>query len=947
MRRWDPKSPDTWAQLLGLVAVPMFGIENLPPRPRGNHYLMLDGSEGSFVLSTSAPKALTRGINPIRWAWSANVRHSVVIDATGQFATVRRWDAPQDIEERPVTNEKDARTLFKSFEESNRPPSGQSVIDRGLETFRAIRAAIERRGGSALDVILAFNTLLAWVALHSDTNGDIDIEFADAVREVRHTGQVSFSLQQVSPQLHHFPIGDLARLLRKGDSGSASYLLDAALLIRHASGPLYQEAHRQLLAPASSLTPSDLFPDELFPVGRDLPRTAAASFIHHTPPSLARALLEVALDSLEAEAGDKPLDILDPACGSGVFLIEAFRETWMRHGLSERVALRGFDESDLAIAMADFCLRNVVAESRGYTISLQQQNSLDAADWGAPHIIAMNPPFKAWEDLNAHEREFVERTLGDLHKGRPDLAFAFVVRALNSLKPGGVMAALVPPSFLEGQSAELIRAYILERTDFHVRLIGHFNDFNYFDAAVEPTFIVISRSPRETPIRIVTAKSGSADRAIRALRLGRPVTRARYEIYDVSADVLSPSRWTPLPQHKLRFIESLTINTPHTVSDFFDTYLGIRVGNKGTFIVSERELSRICPRPEEQRFFRPIADRIEAGRIQPSGYIFYPYDTGGELLLRTEQELKGAVPRFYNERLQPAEKLLKERSRYLEWWELTRPVKTWLAAKTPRIISQSFGRAGNFAFDREGQYAVVQGVGWVWKHGEPSEDLMLAYLGLLNSEFFNEVLSCFCPNVRGGQYSLYPQYIKRVPLPSLVNSDLRAPLSNIGRAIFDGRAYNSDAQKELILRAYGLMSNSRTEPGLRNQAGESEDNTASPSPLDARIAELAALREGWFGPGSVPLDPSGLENFKAFLNQALASGGIPAPYIYPTPEGGAQAEWSFPSWEVSATAFFESGVLQLHATHLESDLGREVEIPLASAGAVDSFLAFMSEFTNA
>ena len=64
----------------------------------------------------------------------------------------------------------------------------------------------------------------------------------------------------------------------------------------------------------------------------------------------------------------------------------------------------------------------------------------------------MNPPYVAWEDLDHDDRDIVQRTLGAFHRGRPDLAFAFIVRALEALKPGGVMAALVPRSFLDGQS---------------------------------------------------------------------------------------------------------------------------------------------------------------------------------------------------------------------------------------------------------------------------------------------------------------------------------------------------------------------------------------------------------------------------------------------------------------------------------------------------------------
>src|ERR1043166_8556905 len=178
MEHWDPTRPDAWTDLFSLVAVPVFGPHPGAARPpAGVHSLMLDGSRGSFVLSTEGPPQLLDGPDPVRWAWSANVVHAVAID--GDRAIVRRWDSPVVVKEWPIVRERDARALFRSLQRSHEPPSVQSVIARGLRTFRAVRLAIEKQGGSALDVVLAFNTILAWVAQLPDTESNVHIEFAD------------------------------------------------------------------------------------------------------------------------------------------------------------------------------------------------------------------------------------------------------------------------------------------------------------------------------------------------------------------------------------------------------------------------------------------------------------------------------------------------------------------------------------------------------------------------------------------------------------------------------------------------------------------------------------------------------------------------------------------------------------------------------------------------
>ncbi len=125
-----------------------------------------------------------------------------------------------------------------------------------------------------------------------------------------------------------------------------------------------------------------------------------------------------------------------------------------------------------------------------------------------------------------------------------------------------------------------------------------------------------------------------------------------------------------------------------------------------------------------------------------------------------------------------------------------------------------------------------------------------------------------------------------------------------------------------------------------------EDEMTPLALLDARFAELGELREGWFEPGSPRLDPSGLASFKSFIRQVVTEGITTSPFIYPTPDGGIQAEWSFPSWEVSAKASLTNGVLYLHATHLEGDDIWDTEIKLNAPEVVSSFHKFMNQFAR-
>jgi hypothetical protein len=123
-----------------------------------------------------------------------------------------------------------------------------------------------------------------------------------------------------------------------------------------------------------------------------------------------------------------------------------------------------------------------------------------------------------------------------------------------------------------------------------------------------------------------------------------------------------------------------------------------------------------------------------------------------------------------------------------------------------------------------------------------------------------------------------------------------------------------------------------------------EDEMVAQTPIDERIAQLGNLSTGWFVPESAPLDPHLLDSVRELMARLLADGTVPPPYIYPTPEGAVQAEWSFPAWEVSALV--SATLVLLHATHLESDEGEDVEIPLLERNITDTMRAFILQFSR-
>ena len=147
--------------------------------------------------------------------------------------------------------------------------------------------------------------------------------------------------------------------------------------------------------------------------------------------------------------------------------------------------------------------------------------------------------------------------------------------------------------------------------------------------------------------------------------------------------------------------------------------------------------------------------------------------------------------------------------------------------------------------------------------------------------------------------------------------------------------YDRHDRLEKVLRVSDVV--------LAEELEESDPSGEAIARVNARFDELAALPQGWFDDETPPLEREGLSNVRAFLVEAVKE-GVPAPHVYPTPEGEARAEWSFRGWEVSANFNLVESTVWIHASDLEGDDDRECEIDLSKPDALRDFIAFIETF---
>lgn len=443
-----------------------------------------------------------------------------------------------------------------------------------------------------------------------------------------------------------------------------------SLVLRHVAGRLFQEAHAII-----ETTQYDLFG----PASISTSPTYSPAGAYFTPVPIARLMADWILLRMSLP---KEIAIADYACGSAVFLTEALYAL-ERCGFRGRVRVVGRDKSPQAVRMAKVAVRTAQRDLAMEVIAdIAQADALDS-EWPKTDICLMNPPFRSWERMSTHERDWVQEVSHATY--RPDLSVGFIERAIRALQPGGRLATLVPAGVLASESLSDWREELVHQgTPTLVAVLGEHGLFEHalvnvgilaMENRAESNAAVSRAAPR---VAWSSAESGAASRVIRAIRrsiLEPNDSEPSGNGWSVTATSISawqrrPS-WLPGAGALGALLETIQANTITTVSDLFRVHQGIRTGANPLFIQPADVVKSLPAR--EQRYFKKAVDSASFvdGDIKPQNYVFLaPNNTW-----TTEEELSEALPEFFNRYIRTNQELLKKRTslRGRPYWELAEP----------------------------------------------------------------------------------------------------------------------------------------------------------------------------------------------------------------------------------------------------------------------------------
>ncbi len=424
--------------------------------------------------------------------------------------------------------------------------------------------------------------------------------------------------------------------------------------------------------------------------------------------------------------------VLDPACGSGAFLIEAYDQLFAAYqaanqrleelrghaelfDLSRQILERnlyGVDINEEAIEICRLSLwiktaeRAKVLTDLDHTIRIGNSVIDDpeihpkAFNWceafsevfedGGFDVVVGNPPYVRQELLSPYKPYF-EKSYRSYH-GMADLYVYFYELGMRLLKPGGKLSLVVTNKWMKAGYGEPLRRFFGDHSWLEsVVDFGHAKQI-FEDADVFPS-IIVARRPTDDPKPKDTRVCAIPREQLRVDNLSFQIAE---EGFRLERAWFGSEVWQLEPKEAVELATKL-VDVAVPLKDFVGAspLYGVKTGCNRAFLIDERTKDRLLGTdPASDQYIRPYFRGQDIKRwssnwaglwmiaIESSRDRQHPWSEAGS---DAELVFCETCPGIYSH-LKAFEAALRQRQdQGQHWWEL-RPCAYWEAFSSPKII---------------------------------------------------------------------------------------------------------------------------------------------------------------------------------------------------------------------------------------------------------------------
>ena len=566
--------------------------------------------------------------------------------------------------------------------------------------------------------------------------------------------------------------------------------------------------------------------------------------IYYTPTYIVDYIVKNTVGEL---LKDKKIDvskikILDPACGSGSFLIKAF--DYLTEHLSKSSEAKqhridsqgnysikteilknniyGVDLDNKAVEITKLNLLLKAAEKgrklpEELDMHIRHGNSLiddesvaglNAFKWVGDFqeetfdVVIGNPPYIRIQTLEGNSVDFFNSHYKSATKNY-DIYALFVEKGFSLLKERGMLGFILPSKFFNADYGEGLRKVIAENKALNK--IVDFKDFQIFDGATTYTCLLFLKKGKNKQFEYLEL----ADQE------NLPLSRTMMQFKFKKSKQEQPKEaepWNFVSSDYKPIMEKLCA-IKLKLRDISDNiYQGIITGADKIFVVIKKE-DNLFYSSETNRNYRFEKDllhpllkgskHIRRYRIDPSEkYVIFPYRIIDKKAIPiTEVELKEKYPKIYNYLLENKTSLQKRDMGKMKGslWYLFSRNQNLTRFGQEKIMTPCIAKSPSFTYDAKSDFFFVgSGGGGGGAYGITLKDIALHHyiLAILNSKpayfFIKQTSSKFS----GGFFAFNRQYIEHISI-IIPNDQLKDKLSELSKKQLErSKALNSFGDKK-------------------------------------------------------------------------------------------------------------------------------------------------------
>jgi adenine-specific DNA-methyltransferase len=417
----------------------------------------------------------------------------------------------------------------------------------------------------------------------------------------------------------------------------------------------------------------------------------------------------------------------------------------------------------------------------------------DANKDGGFDAVVGNPPYIRMEAFKSLKEYLASHY--HVHEERADIYSYMLERALQLLKPGGILGMIVSNKFMKAKYGKPLRELFAEKADLtdYVDLAGA----NVFQGATVRTVVLVagrSEGQRARHVRYVPVPSKDEITRLAAGTLSLQELQGKTGT-ELAARSFASEGWRIVDQGGSELLERLAKDfQPLAAVLGVEPLFGLKTGLNKAFIIDEATKDEITRKDKASRaVIKPILKGRDIRRYAirwGQQYVIYLHPQKN---IADYPAIKAHLTRFRSQ--------LAARASSQEWYELQQPAVGLLAVNLqPKIIYPIMADECRFSLDTSGY--LINDKAFVL----PTADV--AVLAILNSRLVWYYFSAVCAALEGENAKFVEfraQFVRLLPMPDLsANAEQATQLRHLGDQMLDicGKleTAHTERQREYLTR---------------------------------------------------------------------------------------------------------------------------------------------------